>query len=47
VLEQTADELQYTQSRRAQARKSHTKTTREKLRAIGIRLTEVPRCTWD
>jgi hypothetical protein len=47
VLEQTADELKYTQARRALARKSHTEATRKKLRAIGIRLTEVPRCTWD
>ena len=30
-----------------QARKSHTKTTRRKLRALGIRLTDLPRCRWD
>jgi hypothetical protein len=47
VIEQAAGELQYAQSRRAQARKSHTKATRKNLRAIGIRLTEVPRCKWD
>ena len=46
LLEKTAKELQYTQARRAQARKSHTKATRRKLRAAGIRLTTLIRCRW-
>jgi hypothetical protein len=47
LLEQTAEELRYTQARRAQARKSHTKATRRKLRAAGVRLTTVTRCRWE
>ena len=42
----TAAEIGRTQARNAAARKSHTKATRKKLRALGIKLTEVPRCTW-
>jgi hypothetical protein len=44
LLEQTAEELRYTQARRSQARKSHTKATRRKLRAAGVRLTKVTGC---
>jgi hypothetical protein len=47
LLEQVAEELRYTQARRAQARKSHTKATRRKLHAAGVRLTTVPRCQWE
>lgn len=46
LLEQTAKELRYTQARRAQARKSHTKATRRKLHAAGVRLTALIRCRW-
>jgi hypothetical protein len=46
LLDQTAKELKYTQTRRAQARKSHTKATRRKLRAAGIRLKTLTRCRW-
>jgi hypothetical protein len=46
LLEKTAEELQYTQARRAQARKSHTKATRRKLHAAGVRLTTLIRCRW-
>ncbi len=46
LLERTAEEIGYTQRRNAAARKSHTKATRKKLRALGIKLTEVPRCAW-
>jgi len=46
LLEQTAKELQYTQARRVQARKGHTKATRRKLHAAGIRLTALIRCRW-
>ncbi len=46
LLERTAAEIERTQKRNASARKSHTKTTRKKLRALGIKLTEVPRCAW-
>ena len=46
LLERTAAEIERTQRRNAAARKSHTKTTRKKLRESGIKLTEVPRCAW-
>ena len=42
LLERTAEEIARTQRRNAAARKSHTKATRKKLRALGIKLTEVP-----
>lgn len=47
LLERAAKELQYTQARRAQARKSHIKTTRRKLHAVGVRLTTLVRCRWE
>ncbi len=46
LLERTARELRHTQARRAQARKSHTKATRRKLHAAGVRLTTLIRCRW-
>ena len=46
LLNRTARELPRTQVRIVAARKSHTKATRRKLRASGIKLSEVPRCTW-
>ena len=46
LLERTAAKIRHQQRRNAQARKSHTKTTRRKLRELGIRLTDLPRCTW-
>ncbi len=46
LLERTAAELARTQRRNAAARKSHTQATRKKLRALGIKLTEVPHCAW-
>jgi hypothetical protein len=46
LLEKTAAKITYKQQRNAQARKSHTKATKRKLRKLGIRLTELPRCTW-
>ena len=46
LLERTAEEIARTQRRNAAARKGHIKATRKKLRASGIKLNEVPRCTW-
>ena len=46
LMERTAEEMRYTQKRNAAARKGHTKATRKKLRMLGIKLTEVPRCSW-
>ena len=42
----TAEEIAWHQKRNAKARKSHTKTTRKKLRRLGIKLTEIRRCQW-
>jgi hypothetical protein len=46
LLGRTVEEIQRTQRRNAAARKSHTKATRKKLRALGIKLTEIRRCVW-
>jgi hypothetical protein len=46
LLERTAAEIERTQERNAAARKSHTKATRKKLRALGIKLTGLSRCPW-
>ena len=46
LLEKTAAKIRHQQRRNAQARKSHTQATRRKLRELGIRLTDLPRCTW-
>ena len=46
LLERTAAKIRHQQRRNAQARKSHTKAARRKLRELGIRLTDLPRCTW-
>ena len=47
VLDKAARKIDYHQRRNANARKSHTKTTRRKLRELGIKLTEIPRCQWN
>jgi hypothetical protein len=47
LYEQAAKEIARAQNRNAQARKSHTKTTRRKLRRLGIKLTEINRCIWN
>lgn len=46
LLEKTAAKITKLQHRKAQARKSHTKATRRKLHELGIRLTDLPRCSW-
>src|SRR5512135_3622237 len=45
-LERTAAKIRRAQQRNALARKCHTKRTRRKLHKLGIKLTELPRCTW-
>jgi hypothetical protein len=47
LVEKTVRKIQKLQRRNAQARKSHTKNTQRKLRALGIRLTDLPRCGWE
>ena len=47
LLEKTAAKIGRTQQRNALTRKCHTKRTRKKLRQLGIRLTDIPRCKWD
>jgi len=46
LLEKTAKKISVLQRRKAQARKSHAKTTRRKLHRLGIRLTDLPKCGW-
>lgn len=46
LLDRVAAKIQYRQERNAQARLSHTKRTRRKLRRKGIKLTEIERCRW-
>ena len=46
LLDQIAEEIQYHQRRRAQARQSHATTTCATLRALGIQVDELPRCEW-
>jgi hypothetical protein len=46
LFERAAEKINWAQSRNTAARKSHTKTTRGKLRKLGIKLTEIKRCRW-
>ena len=46
-LERTSRKIERAQRRNAVARKCHTKRTRRRLHALGIKLTELPRCRWD
>jgi hypothetical protein len=47
LLAKAVRKITWAQRRNAQARKSHVKRTRKKLRALGIKLTEIKRCRWD
>jgi hypothetical protein len=46
LVEKTVRKIQTLQRRNAEARQSHTKKTRRKLRVLGIRLTGLARCGW-
>ncbi|PQO37789.1 hypothetical protein DTL21_07540 [Bremerella cremea] len=46
LLDHVAATIQYCQQRNAQARRSHAKRTRRKLREKGVKLTEIERCRW-
>jgi hypothetical protein len=46
IIDAAVAEIAYTQQRNALARHCHTRTTRKKLAALGIRLSELPRCGW-
>ena len=46
LLEHAAGKIEYQQGQNAKARRSHAKATRKRLRALGVRLGEVPRCKW-
>ena len=46
LLERTSAEIERAQRRNALARRCHTKRTHRRLHALGIKLTEVPRCRW-
>jgi hypothetical protein len=47
LLQKATAKIRYVQHRKAQARKSHWKRALEKLRQLGITLSELKRCTWD
>jgi hypothetical protein len=47
LIDQAVEEIDWAQKRNAQARKSHTKTTRRKLRQLGIKLTDIKRVPWN
>jgi hypothetical protein len=47
LLSLAAEEIRWAQTRNAQARNSHTKTTRRRLRRLGIKLNQVKRCLWN
>jgi hypothetical protein len=47
LIEQTARRLEYYQRRNIQARTSHSKTRRGRLKEIGVDLNATPRCEWD
>jgi hypothetical protein len=46
LLERTSEEITGAQRRNALARRCHAKRTRRRLRDLGIKLTETPRCRW-
>jgi hypothetical protein len=46
LLEKTATKINGKQQRNARSRRSHTKKTRRQLRELGIKLTQLPRCSW-
>ena len=47
LLATAARKITWAQRRNARARKSHVKPTRQRLRELGIKLTELKRCQWD
>jgi ribosomal 50S subunit-associated protein YjgA (DUF615 family) len=47
MLQKAAKKIKYAQHRNAQSRKSHWKRTLEKLRQLGITLSELKQCKWD
>jgi len=47
LLERAARKITWWQSRNAAARKGHTERTRQKLRALGIKLSGLKRCLWN
>jgi len=46
LLVRTAEEIRQNQHKNAEARQSHIKRTRKRLRELGIKLTEITRCRW-
>ena len=47
LFEAAAKQIAYYQQRIAAARRCHTKKTLRKLHALGIQLTDLPRCKWQ
>lgn len=46
LLEKAAKKINKQQQRNAASRRSHTKKTRQELRKLDIKLTQLPRCEW-
>jgi ribosomal 50S subunit-associated protein YjgA (DUF615 family) len=47
LQQKAATKITYAQQRNAEARKSHRKRTLEKLRQLGINLSDLKRCEWN
>ena len=47
MIEAAAKTIEYYQNRNAAARRSHTKTTLQKLHMRGVYVTDLPRCRWE
>ncbi len=47
MIEAAASRITYYQQRNAAARRSHAKTTLQKLHQQGVYLTNLPRCKWE
>lgn len=47
LYQQAGDEITYHQHRNAQARESHTKTTKQRLEQLGIDLTKTKTVPWN
>ena len=44
IYQRAAEQIDYYQTRNQQARMSHTKTTRQRLQAMGIQVDQLPSC---
>jgi hypothetical protein len=47
LAKKAASKITYAQQRNAKARKSHWKRTLQRLKLLGVDLSELKRCEWD